>query len=124
MMNTQEIANRLVELIREGDYETAHSELYSKDIISIENPVDQSGDMKYMEVAGMQAVKEKGKQWEDGIEELFGQGASDPVVAPNAFAISMYFDAKLKGSPERVKMEEIAVYSVKDGKIVREEFIY
>lgn len=123
-MDTQEIANRLVELIRAGDYETAHSQLYSEDIVSIENPIDQSGEMKYMEVVGMEAVKEKGKKWEESMEELFGQGASDPVVSPNAFAISMYFEAKLKGAPEKTKMEELAVYSVKDGKIVREEFIY
>lgn len=35
-MTTTEIASRLVELCRSGQYETAHKTLYAKDAISIE----------------------------------------------------------------------------------------
>jgi 5-methylcytosine-specific restriction endonuclease McrBC GTP-binding regulatory subunit McrB len=123
-MTTIEIANRLVELIRAGEYETAHQELYAQDAISIENPIYQNDQMSYKESKGMDAIKEKGKQWMDSMEQLFGQGASEPLVIQNGFTITIYFDAIMKGMTERIKMEEIAVYWVKDGKIVREEFFY
>ncbi len=123
-MTTQEIANRLVELIRAGDYATAQKELYSSEATSIENPITPNGFMQYSKVAGAEALAEKGKKWEEGMEELFDQGASDPIVTENAIAISIWFDAKMKGAPERSRQEEIGVYSVKDGKIIQEEFIY
>ena len=123
-MTTQEIANRLIELIRAGDYATAQKELYSNDITSIENPITPNSFMQYSKVTGMEALAEKGKKWEEGMEELFDQGASNPIVTENAIAISIWFDAKMKGAPERSRMEEIGVYSIKDGKIVREEFVY
>jgi hypothetical protein len=124
-MTTQEIANRLVELVRAGDYETAHKELYNADeIVSIENPVYQDDMMKYMEVKGMDAKDAKSEKWNEDIVEMFEEGAGEPIVVDNAFAVKIFFDAETKSMGKRAKMEELAVYSVKDGKIVREEFIY
>lgn len=124
IMTTQEIAERLVELIRAGEYETAHQELYADDIVSIENPVNPGEFMKYKEDKGLEAVAAKGKEWEASMEELYGQGCSEPLVVENAISLSIWFDAKMQGAPERTRMEEIGIYWVRDGKIVREEFIY
>ena len=46
-----------------------------------------------------------------------------PVIAGNHFAVAAVIDATMKGAP-RSAMTEIAVYEVKDGKIVKEQFIY
>ena len=122
-MTTQEVANRLVELVRTEDYETAHKELYHEDIISIENPTVTNEHMKYMESKGMEAKNKKSKEWGEDVQETHSLTVSDPLVAGPAFAINMTMDVTLK-SMGRIKMEELAVYTVVDGKVVREEFIF
>jgi predicted ester cyclase len=47
---------------------------------------------------------------------------SDPLVAGDSFACTMYMDVTMKGS-KRMAMTELCIYKVKDGKIVSEEFI-
>lgn len=114
-MTTQEIADRLVELNRANEYKAAYAELYVDEPVSIENWGDR------MEFAGMDAIIEKGKQWEANIEQMNEMVASDPLVADNTFAVTFYIDAVFKDMGHQ-KMTELAVYHVKDGKIYKEEF--
>ena len=125
-MTTQQVADRLVELIRAGEHAKAQDELYSANIVSIENPVEPNDMMKYYEVTGMDAVKDKLEKWLAGVEEIHDAQTSDPLVSKNCFAINMTTDATFKDTTGmgRMKIEELGVYSVKGGKIVREEFIY
>ncbi len=118
-MTTQEIANRLVELCRQGQYEAAQTELYADNAISIESP----GNPGPERVESLEAIIQKGKQFQEMTEEFYGGSVSDPVVADNFFSCAMMIDSKMKGMP-RMKMEEICLYEVKDGKIVREQFFY
>ena len=46
-----------------------------------------------------------------------------PQVAGNFFVCIMGMDVTIKGQP-RMKMDEVAVYEVKDGKIVLEQFFF
>ncbi|TAN04486.1 MAG: nuclear transport factor 2 family protein, partial [Rhodanobacteraceae bacterium] len=51
-MNTEQIAKRLVELCRKGEYEQAQRELYAQDAVSIEmpgSPAGALGDAKGLE---------------------------------------------------------------------------
>jgi len=57
------------------------------------------------------------------IEEVHGVSASTPIVAGNNIAMAVIIDATFKGMGKQ-HMEEIAVYDVKDGKIVKEQFFY
>lgn len=117
-MPTQAIANRLVELCSKGDFETAQNELFSNDCISIE-PYSTPDFEK--EVKGLDAIKAKGKKWESMVEENYGGNVSQPLIAGNAFAVTMSMDIKMKGK-DRMSMTELCVYTVKDGKIVSEQF--
>jgi hypothetical protein len=54
---------------------------------------------------------------------MHGGYSNPPQVAGYHFAVAMGIDATMKG-PGRVKMDEIAVYEVKNGKIVKEQFFY
>jgi hypothetical protein len=45
-----------------------------------------------------------------------------PWVGATGFAVRYAIDVTQKSTGQRHQMEEIAVYTVKDGKIVREEF--
>lgn len=115
-MTTQEIANRLVELCRKGEYETCYKELYNPAIVSVEN--DGSS------VTGFDGIAQKGKEWNEGIEEFLGSSVGEPVVSGNYFSLPMSMELKYKGAPAAVKFEEICVYQVKEGKVVREQFFY
>ena len=48
---------------------------------------------------------------------------SEPVVGGTHFAVAMGMDVTMKGAG-RLNMDEIAVYEVKNGKIVKEQFFF
>ena len=70
---------------------------------------------------GMNAIHEKGKKWNELTEVVHGGTTEAPVVAGDYFACRMTLDFTAKGG-KRTLMEEIALYRVKDGKIVSEQF--
>jgi ketosteroid isomerase-like protein len=121
-MNTEQVAKRLVELCREGKGQQAQDELYSNDAVSVEMEGMQAPGMPTV-AKGMDAIREKGRQFNAGIEERHGGTVGDPIVVGNWFAVTMTLDATMKGRG-RVNMQEICVYQVRDGKIVREQFFY
>jgi hypothetical protein len=118
IMTTQQIANRLVELCRKGDFEKAQKELFSDDAKSVE-PVASAGFDK--ETKGLKAIIEKGHQFQKMVKEIHGITISDPVVAGNAFAVTLEMDTTMNEG-KRSKMAEVCVYEVKEGKIVLEQF--
>jgi hypothetical protein len=119
VMTTQDVANRLHQLFNEGKWNEAQEELFSEDAESIEPPKAQG----MQSVKGLDAIKKKGDQFNQMVEEMHGGYVSDPVVAGNYIAFGMGIDATYKGMG-RQKMDEIALYEVKDGKIVKEQFFY
>jgi len=119
VMTTQEIANRLSELFKENKWMEAQEELFSKDAESIE-PAHSQG---LQTVKGLDAIKKKADDFNNMIQEVHGGYAGEPIVAGNHIALAMGIDCTYKGMG-RQKMDEIAVYEVKDGKIVKEQFFY
>lgn len=119
-MTTQQVANRLVELCRTGNFEGAVNELYHNDIESDEPAGAGPGPQH---VKGIEAVRAKTIEWGKNVEEMHSASVSDPVVAGNHFAIAMKVDVTMKGMG-RINMDEVAVYEVTDGKITRDQFFY
>jgi len=117
-MNTQEVANRLVELCRIGENMQAQKELYDKNIISKEMPSAPNPI-----VSGIDAVAQKSQEWYASVEEFHGSEISDPIVAENHFSCTMNLDCTFKGQG-RMKIREVAVYQVNNGKITEEQFFY
>lgn len=117
-MTTQEIAKRLVELCNKGDFEAAQKELFSRDAISIE-PHATPAFAK--ETKGLDAIREKGKKWNEMVEETRGITISKPLIGTNSFALTMTMDVTMKHQG-KMDMTELCVYEVKDGKIVSEHF--
>ena len=118
-MNTEQVAKRLAELCQQGKYEQAQDELYAKDAVSVE----MEGAQGLGNAKGLDAIREKSKQFNAMVEAVHGGSVGDPIVVGNWFAVPMTMDATMKGRG-RVDMREICVYQVKDGKIVREQFFY
>ncbi len=116
---TQEIANRFNELAQTGQWDKIQEEFYAEDAESIEPPNSPG----LVSVKGLDAIKRKGQQFSEMVEEMHGGYSKEPIVAGNHFAVLMGMDVTMKGAG-RMKMDEIAVYEVKDGKIVKEQFFY
>jgi hypothetical protein len=119
VMNTQEIAKRFYSLAQEGKWDQLQTDLFSREAKSIE-PAHAQG---LQSVTGLDKIKEKGKIWESMIQEVHGGYCNEPQVAGNFFTCAMGVEMTMKGQG-RSKMDEIALYEVKDGKIVSEQFFY
>jgi ketosteroid isomerase-like protein len=119
-MNTQEVADKLVELCSEGKFDEAVKALYSPDIVSVE-AFAPSG--KSRETKGFAAVQAKGEWWVNN-HEVHSSTVEGPLVAGSHFSVVFKFDVTFKPEKKRFQMEEVAIYKVGDGKIVREEFFY
>ena len=116
-MNTQEIAQRLVELCRANNFEGAWDELFAPDWETHEL-AEWGGEVRH----GKEAAKASSDQWKSDIIEMHEMTISDPIVADDSFACVMTMDitSKTRG---RNKESEVCVYKVKDGKIISERFI-
>jgi len=117
-MTTQEIAQKLVQHCREGKNLDAVQDFYADDVISYEMPGNPLGDIK-----GKAGVLDKNQQWFDAVEEIHSVEISEPQVIGNFFSVAMKYDVTYK-KHGRVPMDELAVYEVKDGKIVADRFFY
>lgn len=119
-MSTESVARRLVQLCREGKFDQAQDELYATNARSIE--VDgMTGPLGSVE--GLDAIREKGRQFMDSLTEIHGVEVSEPLIADPFFSLVMGFDATYKEGGRRA-MREICVYEVASDKIVREQFFY
>ena len=118
-MTTQEVADRFNELAQTGQWHTIQAELFADDAESIE-PEHTKG---MQSVKGIEAIKQKGEMFSSMVEEMHGGYCKEPVVAGTHFSVAMGMDVTMKGMG-RSNMDEICVYEVKDGKIVKEQFFY
>jgi hypothetical protein len=119
-MTTQEVADKLVSLCREGKFKEATASLYSEEIVSMEAGAPPGGSR---ESKGLEAVKAKGEWWEAN-HEVHAAKVEGPLVAGSHFACTFKLDITFKPQNRRFVMEEVAVYKVADGKVVYEEFFY
>jgi hypothetical protein len=118
-MTTEEVAARFNALAKEGKWFDIQAELFADHAVSIE-PAHAAG---FQSAEGKEAIKAKGEAFAGMIEETHGGYASEPLVGGNHFSISMGMDVTMKGG-QRSKLDEIALYEVQDGKIVKEQFFY
>ncbi len=118
-MNTEEVGKKLVELCSNGDYEEATKTLYAQDIVSVEPQA--MGGMP-AEMKGLEAVAGKTKWWIEN-HEVHSSKVSGPFVARDTFVVRFDIDVTDKNSGQRMQASEVGIYKVKDGKVVREEFL-
>jgi hypothetical protein len=117
-MTIQEIAARVVELNRQGDHETVYRELYAPDAVSIEN---WGGKPERFE--GLEAIGKKGTDWMENVAEMHEVIVGEPIISDGSFAMTFGMDITYKDpAMGRQKMTELAIYTVRDGKIIEEEF--
>lgn len=123
MMTTRDVAMRLVELCQKGHNIEAIKELYSDKIVSEE--VCGTPEMP-AKMTGKEAVLGKNQWWIDNHKVHEGRAAG-PFPHGDRFCVVFDYDVTAKAGPmkgKRMKMQEVGLYTVKDGKIVKEEFFY
>ena len=117
-MTTQDVAAKFYEYMQQGAFDKIYAELFSEHATSEEAPGSDWGKAN-----GMNEIREKGKKWNETVEEMFGGTTDKPIIAGDYFTSYMTMDFKPKGA-ERTTMKEIGLYRVKNGKIVSEQFFY
>jgi ketosteroid isomerase-like protein len=123
MSETLAVGKKLVEFCKEGKHIEAMDELYHPDIVSIEAGAPPGQSPK---VEGIAAVKGKGEWWVAN-HDVHSAKVEGPFPHGDRFIVRFTYDVTAKGGPmagKRFTMDEAALYTVKDGKVVHEEFFY
>jgi hypothetical protein len=118
-MNTEDVAKKVVELVRKQAWHEALDTLYDKDIVSVEA---RTTDGSSPETRGIEGVRGKTDWWLQNMQ-VHSFKANGPFVAHDRFVVQYDADVTDKNSKNRMQLAEVGVYTVKDGKIVREEFL-
>jgi hypothetical protein len=113
-MTTEEVAKKVVELVRKQAWYEALDALYDQDVVSVEATAPES--------RGKEAVRGKIDWWVNAME-VHSFKASEPFVAHDRFVVQYDADVTEKESKQRRQISEVGVYTVKNGKIAREEFL-
>ena len=117
-MSTEEVAKKVVELVRKQAWYEA-LDLYDDDIVSVEAT---SSDGSSPETRGKKGVRGKIDWWVNSMQ-IHSFKVGEPFVAHDRFVVQYDVDVTDKDSKKRFQMSEVGVYTVKNGKIVREEFL-
>ena len=122
-MSLHTVARQFVELCNQGKNFDVMETMYAPDIVSVE----ASG----VEVAGKRPVIEKSRRWQAD-NTIHGEKVLGPFFdkvngAPaqsGQFAVHFTVEVTPRATGRRVTLEEIGIYTVKDGAITREQFFY
>ena len=122
-MNSNDVGRALVDLCKQGKNLEAVDTLFAADVVS-EEAMESPAMSRVMK--GIEAVRGKNQWWIDN-HEIHGQVVTGPFPNGDEFAVTFAIDCTAKAGPmtgQRMTLQEVALYTVKDGKIVREKFFY
>lgn len=119
-MKTMEIARKLMELCAQGKNMEALDTLFAQDAVSVEAAMPPG---MQREAKGLAAIKAKGEWWMAN-HEVHSAAMTGPWPHDDRFIVGFQYDVTNKPSGNRMKMNEVGLFTVKNGKIVREEFFY
>ena len=119
-MTTAEIGKQLVELCRKGENQEAITRFYDPNIVTIEG-FDMPNSPRVAK--GIDEARKKGKWWADN-HTIHSAKAEGPFVSVDKFSVVWDYDVTFKPANKRVRMYEVAVYTVAKDKITHVEFLY
>ena len=122
-MTTKEVADQLVAMCRAGKNVEAVNALMSADVVSVEA---MGNETMPATISGLDVIRGKNEWW---IANHKVHSASVKGPFPNADRFAVIFNYEVTpsfgpGAGKRMRMEEVGVYTVTNGKISREEFFY
>ena len=115
-MDVQAIAHDFVAMSKAGDSGGIGEKYWAEDVVSIE-----SMDGPMARIQGIAAARAKSEWWDANHDvtklETFG-----PYVNGDQIAIRWVMDVTMKDSGQTMHMEEVALYTIRDGQIAEEKF--
>ncbi len=121
-MTTQEIASQYHELANQRKFIEIQDSFYDEQVICQEP--EKAAEMGMAVVTnGLEAIKAKGIARRATMEAVHSYTCSEPLVAGEFFSVVLKQEITFKGKP-RMALEEIGIFEVKNGKIVKEQFFY
>ncbi|MBX3493669.1 MAG: nuclear transport factor 2 family protein [Parvibaculum sp.] len=116
-MDVRYIARDFVALCKAGKFDEAGEKYWADTVVSVE-PTGEADA-----VHGRATVRAKGEQW-SAAHDVHGMEVSGPYVNGNQFVVGFAIDVTAKADGQRISMDEVGLYTLKDGKIVEERFFY
>ncbi|MBW8813297.1 MAG: nuclear transport factor 2 family protein [Caulobacterales bacterium] len=113
----QEVAQGLAAMCKAGQFGESGEKYWADDVVSLE---PMPGDMARIE--GKAGVRAKGEWWAAN-HEVHGVEVEGPYVHGDQFVVRFKLDVTPKGG-QRTQMDEVALYTVKNGKIAEERFFF
>jgi len=121
MANAFDIGTQLVNLCKQGKSLEAVNTLYAPNIVSIEaHPM--AGNPAVLE--GIDAIRGKNEAWAANTEVHRAEVKGPFPNGDDRFAVYFDYEVTNKAAGQRMSMAEVGLYTVKNGKVVREEFFY
>ncbi|WP_347358679.1 nuclear transport factor 2 family protein [Bdellovibrio sp.] len=114
------VGQTLVELCKKGENLRAVDQLYS-DRIESHEAVSMPGMPEG--VNGIEAIRKKNREWDETMN-VHSMEVDGPFPCGDRFAVYFKIDATDKKTQKRMKMNEVGLYTVHNGKIIKEEFFY
>ena len=122
-MGVLEVGQALVQMVPQGraSEQDFVAQYYSDNIVSIEG---QGSEEMPAKIEGIAAIKGKHDWWYDN-NEVHSTAVEGPYVGnrEDQFAVKFTMDHTPTGG-ERAQMQEVALFTVKDDKIIQEEYLY
>ena len=119
VLTTQEVADRFHELAQQEKWFEIQDEFFAENVKSIDPP----GSPYFGYAEGKAAVRKKGADFVSRIEAVHSVSTTAPLVTGNHFAVGREKDITVQPHG-RIKISQIMLYEVKDGKIISEQFFY
>jgi ketosteroid isomerase-like protein len=120
MPTTLEIGQKYVALCKEGKNDVIIDELFTQDTVSVEAGAPPGEDRA---AKGLEAIRAKSKWWRDN-HTVHGAEVFGPYPHDDRFAVRFVYDITHKPSNRRFSMDEVGLFTVSNGKVVKEEFFY
>jgi hypothetical protein len=118
-MSLRTVADKFVELCRQGKNFDVMRTMYAPNIVSVE------GDGK--QTAGQGPVIKKSEDWVSD-KAFNGETVAGPffnAANPDQFVVYFTYDVTPKATGKRITLEDVGIYTVnKEDKITREQFFY
>lgn len=121
-MTTQEIAARYHEMANQRKFIEIQDMLYDENVVCQEPEKAASMGMAIL-TNGREAVKAKGIARRATIETVHSYTCCEPIVAGEYFSVVLKQEVTFKGKP-RITLEEVGVFHVMNGKVIKEQFFY
>ena len=119
-----EIGKKLVEFCNKGQWQEALHALYSPDVVTVEACAPKPEMSRKKE--GLSAVISHGEWFRDN-HDIHSTEVRGPWPHEDRFIVCFKLGVTAKGGPmagKRFTIEEAALYTVQNGKVVKAEFFY